>query len=99
MIADNPFSAEVSREPSRVFLMVMKGEIDVERMRELHAKHDGPEQIVAGRTHLYLSYPQGMGTSKLTGQRIESALGVRGTARNWNTVLKIADACSNLEIE
>jgi uncharacterized protein (DUF1697 family) len=33
-------------------------------------------------------YPEGIGTSKLTGAVIEKSLGVRGTARNWNTVLK-----------
>jgi uncharacterized protein (DUF1697 family) len=30
-----------------------------------------------------------MGASKVTLARIEKAIGTRGTARNWNTVLKI----------
>jgi uncharacterized protein (DUF1697 family) len=30
-----------------------------------------------------------MGTSKFTGAVIERVVGSRGTARNWNTVLKL----------
>jgi uncharacterized protein (DUF1697 family) len=45
---------------------------------------------VAGR-HLYITYPAGMGPSKLTNALIERKLGTSGTARNWNTVRKIAE--------
>jgi uncharacterized protein (DUF1697 family) len=31
-----------------------------------------------------------MGRSRLTIAKIEQKLGTRGTARNWNTVLKLA---------
>ena len=37
-------------------------------------------------------YPDGQGNSKLTNAVIERKLGTSGTARNWNTVLKLADA-------
>ena len=39
----------------------------------------------------YFFYPGGIGNSKLTIKVIETALGTRGTARNWNTVLKIGE--------
>jgi uncharacterized protein (DUF1697 family) len=46
---------------------------------------------VRGRDrHLYIVYPTGMGTSKLTNTVIERVLGTRGTARNWNTVTRLA---------
>ena len=44
----------------------------------------------AGERHLYIVYPDGMGLSKLTGTVIERTLSTRGTARNWNTVTKLA---------
>lgn len=47
--------------------------------------------IFAGRT-LYAVYPDGQGRSKLTTALIERTLQTRCTARNWNTVLKIAEA-------
>ena len=40
--------------------------------------------------YLYVIYPDGQGQSKLTNTIIERALATRGTARNWNTVLKLA---------
>jgi uncharacterized protein (DUF1697 family) len=52
----------------------------------------GPELIETNGAHLYVVYPMGAGKSRLTGAVIEKALGTRGTARNWNTVLKLAAA-------
>lgn len=43
--------------------------------------------------HAYITYPAGIGRSKLTTARIEDALGSRGTGRNWNTVLKLSALC------
>jgi uncharacterized protein (DUF1697 family) len=45
--------------------------------------------MVADGRCLYLVYPDGIGRSKLTNALIEHKLGVQGTGRNWNTVLKI----------
>jgi len=49
------------------------------------AKHRADEEIHAGKRELYVYYPQGMGRSKLV---IPAA--ARGTARNMNTVAKLA---------
>jgi uncharacterized protein (DUF1697 family) len=46
--------------------------------------------INADGRHLYIVYPAGIGKSRLTNVLIEKKLGIRGTARNWNTVLKLA---------
>jgi len=48
-------------------------------------KHRADEEIHAGKRELYVYYPQGMGRSKLV---IPAA--ARGTARNINTVAKLA---------
>ncbi len=45
---------------------------------------------VAGR-HVYLTYPNGSGRSKLTIEVFERAFGVTATARNLNTVRALAD--------
>ncbi len=37
-------------------------------------------------------FPDGIGTSKLTGVMTEARVGTRGTGRNWNTVVKLAAA-------
>ncbi len=62
-------------------------------MDRLNAAIVGPEQVAANGRELYITYPDGIGTSKLSTNLIEKALGKhRGTGRNWNTVLKIAEA-------
>jgi uncharacterized protein (DUF1697 family) len=50
----------------------------------------GPEIIRADGRQVYLVYPEGIGNSKLTNTLIERKLDLRGTGRNWNTVLKLA---------
>ena len=48
--------------------------------------YSGPEPYHLLGRELYVNYVDGQGRSKLTNSLIERKLGVRGTARNWNTV-------------
>jgi uncharacterized protein (DUF1697 family) len=70
-------------EPNRVMIMFLEGA----------PKNDldwpGPEKVHVDGTHVYLYYPNGSGTSKLTNTFIERKLGVAGTTRNLNTVTKL----------
>jgi uncharacterized protein (DUF1697 family) len=50
----------------------------------------GDEFAVLGR-EIYLSLPNGLGRSKLTIDWFERGLGVRATARNWNTLRKLIE--------
>ena len=60
------------------------------KVEALRAAVRGRETMRCEGKELYVVYPDGIGRSKLTGTLIESKLGTRGTARNWNTVLKLA---------
>ena len=89
VVAANPFPKEVKTDPSHVVVMFLKTAPAPKIVQALQASIQGPE-IVRGRgKELYIVYPAGIGTSKLTGALIERELGTRGTARNWNTVLKL----------
>jgi uncharacterized protein (DUF1697 family) len=48
----------------------------------------GDAFTVSGR-QIYLHYPNGAGRTKLSLDYFERRLGVAGTARNWNTLLKL----------
>ena len=50
----------------------------------------GDEFRVSG-SEIFLRYPNGSGRSKLTLDYLERRLGVTGTARNWNTLLKLVE--------
>jgi uncharacterized protein (DUF1697 family) len=87
IIAANPFSREAEADPGRLVLAALKAA--PKDMNALQASIKGRETVRAGTRHLYVYYPDGQGTSKLTMSVIERHLGTRGTARNWNTVLKL----------
>jgi len=90
VIARNPFPDEAKRDPGHLQVMFLKTAPAAPAVEALRAGVTGPEIIRAGERHLYITYPDGMGRSKLTGALIEKKLGTTGTARNWNTVLKLA---------
>ena len=92
LIAQNPFADVAEDAPARLAVFALKDAAAGEKADTLAASITGPERIALRGNTLYAHYPDGMGRSKLTGQRIERALGTPATARNWNTVLKIMAA-------
>jgi uncharacterized protein (DUF1697 family) len=89
-IAANPFPDEAQRDPARTVAVLLAGVPAASQVDQLRAWIPGPERIEARERVLYAYYPNGQGTSKLTNVVIERKLALRGTARNWNTMLKIA---------
>jgi uncharacterized protein (DUF1697 family) len=90
IIEDNPFEDEARRDPSHLLVMFLKTAVKSAEVSALEAAVQGREIIHADGKQLYAVYPDGIGRSKLTNTLIEKKLGTRGTARNWNTVLKLA---------
>jgi uncharacterized protein (DUF1697 family) len=93
LVARNPFPGEAKRDPSHLLVMFMKTAPRARDVQALQAAVQGPERIRWAGKQLYVVYPEGIGRSKLTSILIERKLGVRGTGRNWNTVLKLAALC------
>jgi uncharacterized protein (DUF1697 family) len=91
VIAHNPFPAEAERDPGHLLVLFLKQAAEEKSVQALRSAIRGRESVQADGKQLYLVYPDGIGRSKLTNTLIESKLGVRGTARNWNTILKLAE--------
>lgn len=89
VIARNPFPDEAVGNPGRLLVMACRTPIAQASVRQLQASIAGDEVVRASGRHLYITYPAGIGTSKLTTAVIEKTLATRGTARNWNTVLAL----------
>lgn len=85
----NPLKAEAKTDPSRMHLSFFRAPLDASKVKAAQAAIAGPEIVRCDGRHLYVFFPDGMGNSK-AGLVIDRTLGVRGTARNWNTVLKLA---------
>jgi uncharacterized protein (DUF1697 family) len=89
VVAANPFPKEAKSDPSHLVVVFLKSAVTAKDVKALGELIKGPEVVRGEGTHLYIVYPAGIGTSKFTAALIEKKLGTRGTARNWNTVLKL----------
>ncbi len=94
IIGRNPFPPQAERDPARLVLMVFKRMLNTRRVEALRAAIRGPERVRAASREAYFVYPDGQGQSKLTNAVIDRTLGTSGTARNWNTVLRLAAAAN-----
>jgi uncharacterized protein (DUF1697 family) len=90
IIHANPYPDAAERDPSHLVVMPLKEAPAAAAIQALREAIKGRETLHAIEKQLYLVYPDGIGTSKLTNTVIERKLGIRGTARNWNTVVKLA---------
>lgn len=88
-IAGNPFR-EATDDPKSLHLFFLSDAPQQPDLKSLEAiKTDSERYKLAGKV-LYLHTPGGFGPSKLAA-RVEKLLGVAATARNWNTVCKLAE--------
>ena len=89
VIADNPFPKEAKVDPGHTVTDVPEGRAAGRGGEGAAGCDQGPRGGPGQGRHAYFLYPDGMGRSKLTITLIEGKLGTTGTARNWNTVLKL----------
>ena len=97
LIARNPWPEVARRDPSHLLAVVLKSPPTPTQWAELVAAARGPEVVHPGDRVAYIHYANGVGTSRLTSAVIDRALKTSGTARNWNTVLKLGQWLRNSE--
>ncbi|HLL59914.1 MAG TPA: DUF1697 domain-containing protein [Allosphingosinicella sp.] len=88
-VAENPFPEAAQAEPNRLMLMLSKLPPlpDAEAAIQERAR-DGEHVKLVGDA-LWVHFPGGSGTSKLSPSLIDRLVGSPVTARNWRTVLKL----------
>jgi len=89
IIAANPFPREAKTDPARLVAGVLKTTPPKGAEQALNDAIVGREVARVIGSVAYIYFPDGQGRSKLTPAVTDRSLGTRGTARNWNTVLKI----------
>jgi uncharacterized protein (DUF1697 family) len=82
---------------SKLLVMFLAGVPDAQGAATLLKQHKGPEMVEVRGPEVYLYYPDGVGRSKLTTAVLENKLKVAGTARNWNTLVKLVAAGEAME--
>ena len=88
IIADNPFSEAVQVRPSLVAVILFDDDFHAQLVEELLG-WPGPEKLAVSSGVVYVDYVAGQGRSKINSPIIERRMKRVGTARNWNTILKM----------
>lgn len=83
--AGNPFDGS----DTYVHVVFLAARPSAGSVRVLDPDGSPPDQFVVAGKEIFVHYPNGSGRSKLSASYFESKLGVRGTARNFNTVNKL----------
>ena len=89
LIKANPFPKEAKAEPAKLLAMVMKGDIPPGAVDYMRGFAEGDEKAASSDGVLWFWHPDGIGRSKMAMKGDPRRIGM-GTARNWNTVMKLA---------
>jgi uncharacterized protein (DUF1697 family) len=92
IVEANPYTAEAKKDPARLLVSCFRAPLEKANVKALQVAITGPEVLVADGRHLYMVFPDGVGNSKANAL-LDRKLAAKGTARNWNTVLKLAALC------
>ena len=92
LIRENPFAKEAA-DGTKVHVAFLAGPAAKEAHLALeHIVEQYPnrrDRYHLSGNHIYFHFPDGAADTKFTGKTLDRAIGVIGTGRNWNTVLKL----------
>lgn len=89
IIDANPYPKQAKDDAAHLVVLALKKAPATGALEALRAAIKGPETVEINGREAYIHYPDDIGHSKLTNTVLEKKLGVPGTGRNWNTVLKL----------
>ncbi|MGY2734223.1 DUF1697 domain-containing protein [Sphingomonas sp. UYP23] len=90
ILAANPFPEATLARSSHVVVLFHRDSVSAERLDGLPAVYAGREALVVRGRELYVDYVDGIGESKLPQAMAKLKFPKLATARNWNTVVKLA---------
>jgi len=90
VIANNPFARAAARAPTTVHAALLDGTPKAEAIERIRALGVKGEDLKLIADVAYVHTPNGFGTCKMAA-KFDQWIGVTNTARNWNTVLKLAE--------
>jgi len=93
----HPFTDEQLEEPRKIAVVFLPDAPSREAVEDLRKNNPGREFIGVDGSELFVFYTDGQARSKLDNSRIERALGLQSTARNWNTCMRILKLLAEFE--
>jgi uncharacterized protein (DUF1697 family) len=89
--AGNPFPKEANDEPNRLMLFLSKQPPARGAEEIIQARATAGEAVKRAGDALWIHFPEGAGTSKLTPSSIDRAIGSPATSRNYRTVTTLLE--------
>ena len=89
VVRDNPFLAR-GADPATLHVSFLKSAPPAAAAQTLAATDHAPDELALGGRELYLSYPQGVGRSKMAAF-VERTVPGLGTVRRWSVVTRLAE--------
>lgn len=91
----NPYLSEKDFNPSRMGVVFLRKEPLPEAVKKMDSIDFPPDKFEISGKEIFLFCPHGFGRSKLSTNFFENKMKVTGTARNWQTIMKILDLAKN----
>ena len=91
IIEANPYPEQAEKGPNHLVVNFLKTPIAKADVEILRGAISGRETVEARGRELYVVFPDGIGESMLDRDWKRTKRAPVGTARNWNTVLKLAE--------
>ena len=89
IVRANPFPDAAKAHPNHLLVHFHRDAFPAALLKDL--KHEGPERLKAHGRELVVDYPEDVGHSKLAQAMAKAKFPKVATARNWNTLLKLAE--------
>ncbi len=93
----NPYAGRTDVEPNRLLVHFLASDPGEAARVKARAVPCAPEELHVFDRELYIYYVSGMARPKLNLTSVERALGVTGSGRNWNSVLKLLEMAESVE--
>lgn len=90
IIAANPFPDAAEARPQHLLVHFHRDAFPATLLGRVPTIYDGPERLHAVGRELFVDYPANIGDSRLHLATAKLGFPKCATARNWNTVLKLA---------
>lgn len=87
----NPYPGAARETPGHLLMLVAKEKMKADSAEAIQARATAGEQVRKVGETLWIHFPQGSGTSKLTPALIDRAAGSTATSRNYRTVCKLLE--------
>ncbi|GCE15864.1 DUF1697 domain-containing protein [Tengunoibacter tsumagoiensis] len=89
IIDNTPFHDQPEKEPKWIVVTFFSSPPREDAVEQFQKLYQGPEELYLKGRDLYTYYPESIGHSKLPAHQLSKILQADGTARNWNTILKL----------